>query len=94
MPGQARHDVQTGLLDPYALALGARVVVLTNDPFWSRHAIIHELYHLLGFVHPDESEGVMMSEELMHGAQNTNDGIAFPTQSTATDLAKLACIYD
>ena len=73
---------------------GARVIVLTNDPFWSRHAIIHELYHLLGFVHPDETEGVVMSEELMYGARNTGDGIAFPTRSTAIDLAKLACVYD
>ena len=73
---------------------GARVVVLTNDPYWSRHAIIHEMYHILGFVHPDQTEGVVMSEELMYGAQDTEDGIAFPTQSAPIDLAKLACIYD
>lgn len=73
---------------------GARVVVLRNDPFWSRHAIIHELYHILGFVHPDGSEGVVMSEELMYGARDAGAEIAFPTQSTAIDLAKLACIYD
>ena len=73
---------------------GARAIVLTNDPFWSRHAIIHEMYHLLGFVHPDETEGVVMSEELMYGARDTGGRTAFPTRSTATDLAKLACIYD
>ena len=73
---------------------GARVVVLANDPFWSRHAITHELYHILGFVHPGEMEGVEMSEELMYGTRDNGDGVAFPTRSTATDLAKLACIYD
>ena len=55
------------------------------------HAIIHELYHLLDFVHPDETEGVVMSEELMNGARNTGNGIGSPTQSTTTGLAKLAC---
>lgn len=73
---------------------GARVIVLTNDAFWSRHAIIHELYHVLGFVHPDETKGVVMSEELLYGAGNTGNGIVFPTRSTAIDLAKLACVYD
>ena len=55
---------------------------------------MHELYHLLGFGHPGESRGVAMSDELMHGARDARDRIAFRTRSTATDLAKLACIYD
>ena len=71
-----------------------RVVVLRNDAFWSRYAIIHELYHILGFVHPDETEGVVMSEELMYEPRDTDEGISFPTQSTPIDLAKLACIYN
>ena len=62
-----------------------RVALLINDTFWSRHAIIHELYHVFGFVHPDETEGVVMSEELMYGPRDTDEGISFPTQSTPID---------
>ena len=83
--------------DPQVIGIAnprVRVVVLRNDAFWSIYAIIHELYHILGFVHPDETEGVVMSEELMYGPRDTDEGISFPTQSTPIDLAKLACIYN
>ena len=83
--------------DPQVIGIAnprVRVVVLRNDAFWSRYAIIHELYHILGFVHPDETEGVVMSKELMYGPRDTDEGISFPTQSTPIDLAKLACIYN
>lgn len=83
--------------DPQVIGIanpGVRVVVLRNDAFWSRHAIIHELYHILGFVHPDETEGVVMSVELMYGPRDTDEGTFLPTQSTPIDLAKLACIYN
>ena len=77
-----------GIANPWV-----RVVVLRNNAFWSRYAIIHELYHIFGFVHPGETEGVVMSEELMYGPRDTDEGISFPTQSAPIDLAKLACIY-
>lgn len=70
-----------------------RVVVLRNDPFWSRFAIIHELYHIFGFMHPHEMSGLAMSDDLMYGLRDANDGIILPTQSTPTDLAKMSCIY-
>lgn len=71
-----------------------RVIVLRNDAFGSTYAIIHELYHLLGFAHPGEARGVVMSEVLMRGPRNTGEGLPLPTSSTPSDLAKLACIYD
>lgn len=71
-----------------------RLVVLRNDPFGSRYAIIHELYHLLGFAHPGEPRGVEMSEALMHGVRAKGAGLPLPTRSTPNDLARLACIYD
>ena len=77
-----------GVANPYV-----RVIVLRNDPFWTRHAIIHELYHIFGFVHPDETRGVVMSDDLMYGPRDTDNGIALPTQSAPIDLAKLSCIY-
>ena len=71
-----------------------RLVVLRNDPFGSRYAIIHELYHLLGFAHPGEPRGVEMSRVLMHGPRENGTGLPLPTRSTPIDLARLACIYD
>lgn len=71
-----------------------RVAVLSYDEFWSRYAIIHELYHILGFMHLGETEGVVMSEDLMYGTRDVDEGISFPTQSAPIDLAKMACIYD
>lgn len=62
-----------------------RIIMLEDDAYRSRHAIIHELYHILGFTHPGEAPGVVMSYLLMSGS---------PTSSTSLDLAKLACIYD
>ena len=68
----------------------------------SRHAIIHELYHLLGFVHPGQSPGVVMSDSLMNGDDKVRGWITvdgsrgwFPTtRSTPLDLAQLACIFN
>ena len=67
---------------------------LENDDaaFAGGHArinLIHELYHLLGFVHPGETPGVEMSDDL-----DLALGDFLHTTSTASDLAKLACIYD
>ena len=39
------------------------------------HALMHELYHLLGFSHPDERQGVAMSDELMYGVRDARDRI-------------------
>lgn len=71
-----------------------RVVVLRNDAFGSRYAIVHEFYHLLGFVHPGGTEGVVMSEALMYGTRDSGERLPLPTRSTPLDLARLACIYD
>ena len=71
-----------------------RVLMLENDPFQSRHIIVHELYHILGFSHIDNPEGVMMSETLMGGPGHDASGASIPTDATPLDLAKLACIYD
>ena len=78
-----------------------RSAVLSTHPDSARHVIIHELYHLLGFDHPGDSEtGVEMSDMLYNGrlpnfAEQLQgiDG-RIPTGSTALDLAKLSCIYD
>ena len=78
-----------------------RSAVLSTHPDSARHVVIHELYHLLGFDHPGDSEtGVEMSDMLYNGrlpnfAEQLQgiDG-RIPTGSTALDLAKLSCIYD
>lgn len=70
-----------------------RMIVLENDAFQSRHIITHELYHILGFVHPGAEPGVAMSELLMSGPGQDARGWSIPTASTPSDLAKLACIY-
>lgn len=66
----------------------ARVIVLGQSYFDSEFALIHELYHLLGFVHPGESPGIVMSEPLNQGVYNNDP------RSAALDLARLACAYD
>lgn len=77
-----------------------RTAVLSSRPGSARHVIIHELYHLLGFDHDGGDEGVRMSDMLYSGRlPNLEEQFAgidgrIPTGSTATDLAKLACIYD
>ena len=70
-----------------------RVILLENGSFQSRHIIIHELYHLLGFTHPGNSPGVEMSDSLMRGPGLTPFGASIPTQPTPLDLARLSCIY-
>ena len=70
-----------------------RMILLENDGFQSRHIIIHEVYHLLGFSHPGETLGVEMSDSLMRGPGLTPFGAAIPTQPTPLDLAQLSCIY-
>ena len=67
-----------------------RVILLSPDSFQSRHVLIHELYHMAGFTHPDMNHGVPMSTSLMYGTM----GRSRPTASTRDDLAKLACILD
>ena len=67
-----------------------RVILLDDDPFQSGHALVHELYHMAGYTHPDENHGVRMSRSLMYGTM----GRSRPTVSTSEDLAKLACIFD
>ena len=72
-----------------------RVLLLENDDFQSRHIIMHELYHILGFAHPDQPyPDVVMSDSLMYGPGHTAFGASIPTQASPLDLAKLACIYD
>lgn len=70
-----------------------RIILLENDVFHSRHIIIHELYHLLGFTHPGDSLGVVMSDSLMHGPGLAASGAAIRTQPSPLDLARLSCIY-
>lgn len=67
----------------------------------ARINLIHELYHVLGFRHSDETEGVTMSYPLDFALQNPLDeygnivGDSYDhTISTSGDLAQLACIYD
>ena len=62
-----------------------RLVVLDHNQDDAAGAIIHELWHLLGFHHPGERDGVTMSRPL----NNT-----WPTSSAAQDLAGLACVFD
>lgn len=86
-----------------------RVVLLPtleNDDaaFLGGHArvnLIHELYHVLGFDHSDDPDGVQMSYPLDLALENPPDEDGnivgewyLYTQSTPEDLAKLACIYD
>ena len=79
-----------------------RLILLTVDgEMQARHNIVHELYHILGFVHSDETEGVMMSYPLDFALEfpideggNIVGEWYFYTLSTPDDLAKLACIYD
>ena len=65
------------------------LIVLSPWQHVSEYAIVHELYHLLGFSHPGEPTGVPMSLPL-NGTGHADN----PTRSTAMDLARLACIYD
>ncbi|MCY4515181.1 MAG: hypothetical protein OXC69_08640 [Candidatus Tectomicrobia bacterium] len=67
-----------------------RVILLSPDDegVLARMAIIHELYHLLGFAHPGNTPGVSMSSDL------NSPGRSIFTRSTPLDLARLACIYD
>ena len=79
-----------------------RMILLTVDgEMQARHNIVHELYHVLGFVHSDETEGVTMSYPLDLALEFPPDEEGniigdwyFYTLSTPDDLAKLACIYD
>lgn len=69
-----------------------RQVMLVDDSFYARKALIHELYHLFGFVHPEEQPGVEMSWELYWGSDGPFEGrVNF---STEADWARLACIFD
>ena len=52
-----------------------------------RYNLIHELWHLFGFVHPGDRPGVTMSDNLNWGAES------FYPSSTSSDLEKLACIF-
>jgi len=66
-----------------------RVILLpSDDEDQARYALIHELYHLLGFTHRDATPGVSMSPSLDDAVNS-----AF-TRSTPIDMARLACIYD
>ena len=61
----------------------------------SGYIVTHELYHILGFSHPDESTGVNMSENLNSGTVVfSEEGSKWRTISTTTDLENLACIYN
>ena len=71
-----------------------RIALLDYDALASRYVIIHELYHILGFSHPDNDRGVAMSELLMHGAGYDDYGMQHPTEATPLDLARLNCIYE
>lgn len=79
-----------------------RVVLLQNYSIPSKRLLMHELYHLLGFSHPGDVVGIEMSEILMTGSRllpQPKDWPRFqqlysPTQPSANDLAKLACVFD
>ena len=71
-----------------------RVMLLENDAFQSRHIITHELYHLLGFSHPGNSQGIVMSDSLMYGPGLDENGRSYPTAPLPSEVAKLGCIYD
>ena len=101
---QSLEDVEVGLrLMPPAGRIGIhccaelgaafpwfRLVLLSadEDGLLARVALIHELYHLLGFSHPDRRVGVPMSPAL------NRPGRSLFTRSQPLDLARLACIYD
>lgn len=70
-----------------------RIVLLEPNDFQSRHIVLHELYHVLGFSHPDEPEGVVMSDALMYGHGHDAYGSSIPTSSAPIDMARLNCIY-
>ena len=82
-----------GISSAGAAAASLRMILLENDDFQSRHIIMHELYHLLGFTHPGDSSGVVMSDSLMFGPGLTPFGAVIPTQPSPFDLARLSCIY-
>ena len=82
-----------------------RVIILKREAIQSRHIIMHELYHILAFAHPDEEwDSITMSEVLMYGGEytlyeydqetGTEHWRITPTRATPQDLARLACIYD
>ena len=71
-----------------------RVILLANDEFQSRHAITHELWHLLGFTHHAIVPSVLMSDSLTDGPEDVETSARLTTVPDAFDLAKLACIYD
>jgi len=72
-----------------------RIIQLHATPSEAVHIILHELYHMFGFVHPGDSPGIVMSTNLMHGAWEDDAGDAsFRTRSAPQDLDKLACIFD
>ncbi|MCY4515182.1 MAG: hypothetical protein OXC69_08645 [Candidatus Tectomicrobia bacterium] len=54
----------------------------------ARAALIHEIYHPLGFAHPDGETEVSKGSELNSGGRGLYAG------STPIDLAKLVFIYD
>ena len=63
-----------------------------HDVLNSTYAVTHELWHLFGFCHPDEVGCIAMSDRLMNGQRIWPNVV--PTESTAVDLGKLACIFD
>ena len=73
-----------------------RFVVMHGNDRSARLALIHELYHVLGFHHPGEQTGVPMSATL----DGFNDLVGYEeflrrlTESTVEDLERLACVYD
>ena len=82
-----------------------RKIILKRAAIQSRHVILHELYHILGFAHPDEEwDSIVMSEVLMDGGEYTlyeydhetggEHWRVTPTRASPLDTAKLACIYD
>ena len=71
-----------------------RMILLASDEFQSRHAIAHELWHLLGFTHHAIVPSVLMSDILTDGPEDVKTGARLPTVPDTFDLAKLACIYD
>ena len=78
----------TGLAYPWF----RQTLLIEDSFFYARGALIHELYHLFGFVHPDEQPGVEMSSQLFWGSTGPVAGRR--TYSVEADWARLACIYD
>lgn len=73
-----------------------RVILFgSGDEETAVYGLAHELYHVLGFVHPGHSRGgVPMSHELMYGEGIDTAGGHLPTTPMPEDLARLACLYD